>query len=143
MVGDIKTDVGAERYAQRLAVSVVVFFEGRFLLVERGRDPGKGLYAFPGGKAEPGEPLESAARRELFEETGIIAGALTLITELAVPGSGGGFHLHVFQAADFSGVMRAGDDAASAGWYLIDELDALPAPQSVRDVAAKVSEASR
>ena len=53
------------------AVSCAVLHEGRFLLVRRGRAPSLGLYAFPGGKVEPGETAAAAAAREVMEETGI------------------------------------------------------------------------
>ena len=43
------------------AVSIVVFQNGRFLLVRRGHPPAEGLYAFPGGRVEPGEAAETAA----------------------------------------------------------------------------------
>jgi 8-oxo-dGTP pyrophosphatase MutT (NUDIX family) len=38
-------------------------------------------YALPGGGANPGESYEQAARRELYEETGIIAGRLVRVYE--------------------------------------------------------------
>lgn len=124
----------------RLAVSVAVFQSGRFLLVQRGRDPGKGMYAFPGGKVEKSESLEAAARRELLEETGLDAGTLRPVRQVTIHGSHGGFLLHVFQADSVTGVLAAGDDALTVGWYSLAEMDALAAPQSVRDVANMVAE---
>jgi 8-oxo-dGTP diphosphatase len=57
-----------------VAAAVIVRPDGRFLLAQR--PPGK-VYAdyweFPGGKAEPGEPLAATLTRELQEELGIEA----------------------------------------------------------------------
>ncbi len=52
---------------------IVVFnkTKDRVLFCKRQKDPYKGLYNFVGGKVEPGEDPESAAYRELQEETGI------------------------------------------------------------------------
>jgi 8-oxo-dGTP diphosphatase len=123
----------------RLAVSVVVYQESRFLLVERAKNPGKGMYAFPGGKVEAGESLSDAARRELLEETGLVAGEVAPLTQVTIHGVAGGFLLHVFLAESVIGNLVAGDDAASAGWYLLEELNALAVPQSVREVATMVA----
>lgn len=120
-------------------MSVVVYHRNRFLLVERAREPGRGMHAFPGGKAETGETLEDAARRELFEETGLTVHALQPLAEIRIPASGGGFLLYVFRAESFFGVPVAGDDALTARWYSLDEMNALTVPQSVRDVALMVA----
>ena len=65
------------------AVSVAVVRGNRLLLVKRGREPSRGLHAFPGGRVEPGETNEEAARRELFEETGLRAENLAPIEIVA------------------------------------------------------------
>ena len=52
---------------------IVVFNKNldKALFCIRAKQPYKGLYNFVGGKVEDGEENDSAAYRELFEETGI------------------------------------------------------------------------
>jgi ADP-ribose pyrophosphatase YjhB (NUDIX family) len=55
----------------QLAVSAVIFRDGKVLLVRRARSPGKGFYSLPGGRVEYGESLHTALAREVDEETGL------------------------------------------------------------------------
>jgi 8-oxo-dGTP diphosphatase len=67
---------GAERAVVDVAVGVLIRGDGAFLLTSR--PAGKvyaGYWEFPGGKLEPGESVEQALGRELFEELGIHIGA--------------------------------------------------------------------
>jgi len=58
-----------ERY--RPNVGVVLFHpDGRVWIGKRANTPGPWCWQFPQGGVDPGEDLESAARRELAEETG-------------------------------------------------------------------------
>lgn len=54
-------------------VSVAVIKDQNFLILQRGETaPWMPLkYCLPGGKVDPNETLEEAAKRELYEETGI------------------------------------------------------------------------
>ncbi len=52
-------------------VDALVVQSGHLLVIRRGRTPGKGLLALPGGFLDPNEPLRDAAIRELREETRI------------------------------------------------------------------------
>lgn len=55
------------------AVVALVFDQDRrLLLIRRQNHPFKGLWALPGGHIEPGEHINSAAIREVSEETGIL-----------------------------------------------------------------------
>ena len=62
-------NLAAERTRNR--ATAVVIRDGKVLLVNSGRRP---EFMMPGGLIEPGESPESAAVRELFEETGLTAG---------------------------------------------------------------------
>lgn len=53
-------------------VIVYATFEGKVVLVRQYRYPVGGyVYEFPAGLVEPGEDVASAAKREIFEETGL------------------------------------------------------------------------
>ena len=56
---------------------VVLFNEKNEVLLEERKDDG--FFDFPGGALDLNEALEDAAKRELFEETGIIADELELL----------------------------------------------------------------
>jgi ADP-ribose pyrophosphatase YjhB (NUDIX family) len=124
-----------------LAASVALRHGDRFLLVERGRAPARGQFAFPGGRLEAGESPEEAARRELFEETGLETGVLKLFEVMDLGGDepdGTIFRLHVFTGAYVIGEAVAHDDAASVGWYGTEEMERLPVTPSTLDVARRL-----
>jgi len=66
-----------ERVAKTIPHSVVVLFndENKVLVEIRADD---GFYDFPGGGIDDGETHEEGAKRELLEETGLIADDLVL-----------------------------------------------------------------
>ncbi|MBK8458315.1 MAG: NUDIX domain-containing protein [Phyllobacteriaceae bacterium] len=129
------------------AVSVVLRDGARFLLVERGREPAKGQWAFPGGKIRIGESAENAARRELAEETGLNVDELEPFDtfELATMRDGKPvlYRLSVFQCSQPTGVLRAGDDANTLGWFTVEAMATLPATPSTIAVATAIADALR
>ena len=52
-----------------IAVGVVAMRDGKMLAIQRGREPGKGMWAVPGGMVDIGETAREAAAREAKEET--------------------------------------------------------------------------
>jgi len=132
----------------RLASSAIVERAGRYLLVRRGNPPAADLYAFPGGRAEPGETPAETALRELFEETGLIGRnprlfeTVELLPETGVSGSH--FMLSVFQVdADEQQHAQAQSDALEAEWFLPQEILDLPIPESVRDCIVRLTPSLR
>ena len=55
----------------RVGVGAIVIKDDKVLLVQRGVEPGLGLWAIPGGTLKLGETLQTCAAREILEETGI------------------------------------------------------------------------
>ena len=118
------------------ASSAILIREGRILLIRRRNPPSFDMYAFPGGRAEPGEMPAETAIREFLEETGIRAHSPREFAfyDLKAENPGRHFHLTVFLVdADPSEIADARDDAADAGWFTPDEVRQLNTPPSVID----------
>jgi len=58
-----------------IAIFTIIANEFCLLLVQRGEEPFKNMWALPGGFVQPDEDLDAAASRELLEETGIESAA--------------------------------------------------------------------
>jgi 8-oxo-dGTP diphosphatase len=84
----------------QLAVSAVIFRDGKVLLVRRARSPAKGIYSLPGGRVEFGESLHTALHREVREETGLDIEIIALAGWREVlPAAGGGGHYVIMSFA--------------------------------------------
>lgn len=118
------------------ASSAIIERDGRYLLVLRRNPPAADMYAFPGGRGEPGETAAETALRELAEETGILAREPQLFAtyDLKSNSTSSHYFLSVFRVeADPAAVAVAADDAVEIGWFTAEEIVNLPAPESVRD----------
>ena len=95
---------------------------GRLLLIQRGREPGRGLWSVPGGRVRPSETDIAAVRREVHEETGLEVEAGRLLGSVlrAAPG-GAVFDIYDYSAQVIGGSLRAGDDAMAARWVTAAE----------------------
>lgn len=127
------------------ASSAIVERDGRLLLVRRANPPSADMYAFPGGRGEPGETPAETALRELFEETGISGRNPRLFATYDIKTVKSGseieshFFLSVFRVeADLGAEATASDDAAALGWFTPGEIEALPAPESVHDCVRRL-----
>lgn len=63
----------------KVVVGVLVKNKDKYLLAKEKLEGGKEYWIVPGGKVEFGEAIEDAAKREILEETGIVAKSLKFL----------------------------------------------------------------
>ena len=109
---------------------VIFGFDGtalKVLLVERGLDPYKGRWAFPGGFLRMEESAENGALRELQEETGLTGAYVKQFHTFSEPDRDP--RERVITIAYYALVrmqeVRGGDDASKAEWFFLDKVPAL------------------
>lgn len=74
-----------EPQTPKVMVDIVIPLEDGVVLIRRGAEPYKGMWALPGGFVEIGETVENAAVREAKEETNLDVGLRSLIGVYSEP----------------------------------------------------------
>ena len=102
--------------------------EPHILLIQRGSEPFKGCWAFPGGFMDMDETTEQCARRELKEETGLEVGEIKQVGAYSTVDRDPrgrtitvAYITYIPQILPVTGL----DDAAEAKWWSIDALPPL------------------
>ncbi len=99
----------------KVAAGTVIERAGGILLLRRAISPARGLWTFPGGYVDRGEPVPEAAAREAREETGVTVAVGNLLgvysaRDVAVV-------LIVYRARIASGTPSAGTEALEVRWF--------------------------
>ncbi|TRO66549.1 NUDIX domain-containing protein [Christiangramia sabulilitoris] len=97
----------------------------KVLLIQRKNEPFKDMWALPGGFVEVGEDLETAAKRELLEETGVVVQSMEQVQAFGKPGRDP--RGHTISIAFLSRIfneeeLEPSDDAKDAKWMEIEKL---------------------
>lgn len=109
---------------------VIFGFDGerlQVLLVERGIEPYKGKWAFPGGFLKMDETAEEGALRELREETGLERAYIQQFHTFSDPHRDPRERVITIAYYALVKIQEAhgGDDAASARWFPLSEIPSL------------------
>jgi len=106
-----------------IAVDAVVIRGSEVLLINRGKEPWKGMLAFPGGFVDKGEDPEDAVIRELKEECSLEGEVIRILCVRGDPKRDPRGHIvSLAYLVSAEGEPTAGDDAANAAWYQISEI---------------------
>ena len=125
-----------------LGAAAVVMYDGRVVLIRRGKAPSAGEWSIPGGAVELGESVEAALRRVVREETGldIAVGRFLEVFERVERDDEGVVRFHFvvldYAATVVGGTLRAGDDAADVALADPGDLDRYALADTVRRVIA-------
>jgi len=97
------------------------------LLIQRGNEPYKGYWAFPGGFLNMDETVARCAERELEEETGIVLTGMQLsgIYSDVERDPRGRVITAAYTTMTTMPEATAADDAAAAQWWPLNELPLL------------------
>ena len=119
--------------------------EPKVLLIERGYEPFKGCWAFPGGFMNMDETTEQCAIRELEEETGLKVNEVHQIgaySKVDRDPRGRTVTVAYLAIVDVSMTVKGQDDAAKAQWFLLTALPelAFDHDEIMRDAIRKYKE---
>ena len=99
--------------------------EPKVLLIQRGNEPYKGCWAFPGGFMNMEETAEECAVRELKEETGLTVKQIQQIgaySKVDRDPRGRTISIAYLAIVDAPAAVSGMDDAAKAAWFPLSSL---------------------
>jgi 8-oxo-dGTP diphosphatase len=127
-----------------VGVGVVTINEKKqVVLVKRGNEPKKGLWAIPGGSVELGEQVSEAAIREVKEECNIDIELKDFlgVVDLILKDKDGKVQYHYilidYLAKYTSGFLRAQSDVSEADWFYQHQLEKLDIPEVTLKILEK------
>lgn len=126
----------------KVGVGVLVLQGDKVLLVKRKMTPERGKWSIPAGFLDYGEDPIVTAEREVLEETNLnvkIYDLLDVYYNHDALEKGGASIFILYKARLKGGKLKAGDDAAAAGFFGPEELPEL-AFSSTRDAIRKWQE---
>ena len=135
-------EIVGHRTVMQVGAGVIIVKDGKLLLQKRADD---GKWGYHGGSVDIDEAVEDAARRELFEETGLIAEKLELFGVFSGPDM---HHVYpngdevsnvdiVFVCREFSGEIRLQkSEVLELKYFAFDEIPEDIFPLNIRPLKA-------
>ena len=110
----------------RVGCGAAILRDGKLLLIRRLTSPEAGCWSLPGGKVDPFETVQTAVRREIFEELGIemVGERLLCVVDQIDRAQGDHWVAPVFLAREFKGEpeIREHQKHSDLGWFPLNDL---------------------
>jgi ADP-ribose pyrophosphatase YjhB (NUDIX family) len=115
----------------RVGVGAIVWRGNEVLMIRRANPPRAGQWSLPGGAQELGETIAEAAKREVFEETGLDIAVTDVVTviDMIERDANGKIRFHYVlvdvNAEWVAGEPKAATDAQDVCWISVEGLNTL------------------
>ena len=111
----------------KLATACIIEKDGLTLMVRRAVQTGYGLWSMPGGFVDRGEQVESAAAREVWEETGLLVDVQRLVGLFSQPGHA--VVVAAYSAIETGGALAVGPECLDVDYFGVENLPPLAFPR--------------
>jgi 8-oxo-dGTP diphosphatase len=123
-----------------VAVGVIVDKQRQILLSQRPEHVHQGgKWEFPGGKVEPGESVQQALSRELFEELGIYVESCFPLCQIKHDYGDKQVLLDTYVVDAFKG-QPVGKEQQPVAWHAINQLGYVDFPAANLDICRAIAE---
>jgi ADP-ribose pyrophosphatase YjhB (NUDIX family) len=125
-------------------VGVIILKDNQICLIQRAKEPSKGMWTFPGGAVELGEGLHEAAKREALEETGLVVdvGEVATVIDNVIRDDEGSVRYHYvivdYFARPVGGMMQPGTDVSDVKWASLADVKALNMTEKAQQIACQL-----